>query len=778
MAMRKGLAPASWHHPPLQRVWRPLILTALYLLAWYPLDRGAQRFQTAPEVSVWYPPFALDFILLLVFGLRYWPVLLLNTPLHEFFVVPHYLPPVQLALLDLVTTAGNVGACYLLLHVLKINPRLPRLRDTALFVAVAAFGAPFVVAALQVAIFASAGIFPWADAPLRTLHSWAGIGTGIGFLTPPVLLLLTRWPDLWATPDAKPDTPPFFSPSVQPVRRGSMWRAVLEGVAECGVLLIALVIAYKSPSGDVLDFTYVLFIPLLWIAARHGFAQSALAIVIINTGAAILVRNQMVSANALALQFGLMTLTLSGLLLGASVDDRRQTSRRFAYQALHNPLTGLANRVLLGERTADALSRQRNPGLAMLLVDLDNFKTINDSLGHAIGDGVLVAVARRIADCLHPTDTVARLGGDEFAVLLAGVEEPDAEAIAARILTALHTPLAVGGHDILPRASIGIAFHRRTQDADTETLVRDADVALYRAKAFGRGGYQVFAPPMHAAVLQRFEMETDLRRALASGDSEDGEEMLLYYQPIVALDTGRIVGAEALVRWSHPQRGLLSPATFIPLAEETGLIVPLGRWILRTACEEALAWPRVTGVPPLAVHVNLSLTQVRYADAATDIKTALEETGLAADRLVLELTESVLAHDLSATRAMMQVLRASGVRFALDDFGTGFSSLSYLQQLPLDTLKIDRSFLINARDDAAITTMSLVRTVAALGRTLGLTVVAEGIETATQAAQMHALGCTLGQGYYLARPLTADAMRARIVADAPLMPPDTAAPSL
>ena len=757
MATSRGLTPAFWHTFPSHRVWRPIILTALYLLAWYPLDLAAQRFQTAPEISVWYPPFALDFVLLLVFGLRYWPVLLLNTPLHEFFVVSHHLPPLQLALFDLVTTAGNWGACYLLLHVLKINPRLRHLRDTALFVAVATFGAPLVIAALQVAIFASANLFPRMDIPLRMAHSWAGVATGTGLLAPPLLLLLRRWPQLWAVPDTKPDIPLPF------VQRGPTRRGALKGTVEGSVLILALLIAYAGPRGATLDFTYVLFIPLLWIAARNGFARTTLVILAINIGAAILVQGQSTRIGGLALQFGLMTLTLSGLLLGASVDDRRQTSNRFAYQALHDPLTGLANRTLLGERTATALTEQRAVGLAMLLIDLDNFKTINDSLGHTAGDQVLVAVARRLADCVRPTDTVARLGGDEFALLLRETGElRDAEAVAESILTALHVPLAVGGRDIRPRASIGIAFHSRAQDADTETLVRDADVALYRAKAFRRGGYQVFAPPMHATVLERFEMEADLRRAL------EGDELLLHYQPIVNLTTGRIVGAEALIRWSHPQRGMLNPATFIPMAEETGLIVPLGRWVLRTACGEAVAWPRITNTPPLAVHVNLSLSQVQYADSATDVMAALRVTGLAADRLVLELTESVLAHDLPTTRTMMQPLRASGVRFALDDFGTGFSSLSYLQQLPLDTLKIDRSFIVSEQDDA--TTTSLVRTVTALGLTLGLTVVAEGIETATQAAHMRALGCAHGQGYYLAHPLTADAIRALIVADAPLMP--------
>ena len=777
-----------------RRAWllarRPLLVTTLYLLAWYPLDLAAQQFQTAREISVWYPPFGLNVALLLVCGLRYWPLLLLNTLIHDRFVAPRPLPVPTLLVFDLITTVGSVGACGLLRRVLHIDPRLRHRRDVTLFVAVACVGAPFVVALLQVLNLALAGVTPWGQVAANTTYYWAGDATGVGLLAPALLVLLRPWPRLWATPDGEmnqardpaltedPDQdrgPAVRVGHVPAPRRWSGWRPtpweILEGLAEAGGLALALLAAYGAPRGGTLDFTYALFVPLVWIAVRHGFARAAVAVLLLNAGAALLARDQVGRTNGLAVQFGLLTLTLTGLLLGAVMGERRLLGVRLAHQALHDPLTGLANRVLLRERVAHALAR-RAASLAVLFVDLDHFKDVNDSLGHAAGDRVLVAAARRLSDCVRPADTVARLGGDEFAVLLDDAGDPRAAVeVAERILNALCAPVPVEGRTLHPSASIGITFHAPGPAAvSADTLLRDADVALYRAKE-RRGGYQVFDASMHAAVLERLELEADLRRAI----DRDAEGFVLYYQPLVALETGQITGVEALVRWRHPTRGLLHPDAFIPLAEETGLIVPLGQWVVRAACREVQGWPAPAAAALPTVGVNLSVEQVRHGGLVADVAAALREGGLAPDRLMLEITESVLAHDVAAARDTLRALRALGVQLALDDFGTGYSSLGYLREFPIDVLKMDRAFLADVGRDATGTALAGV--IVALGRTLGLVTVAEGIERADQYAQMRALGCTRGQGYYLARPLPPAEARALVAVGVPLIPsPATPSP--
>jgi len=687
--------------------------------------------------------------------------LVLNTLVHEFLVVAHPLAPLPLLVLDVVTTAANAGACWLLLQPLRIDPRLPRLRDVGWFVAVACVGAPLGVALLQVLNLAAAGLVPWPQVVERLLHYWAGDGTGVGLLAPPLLLVLRRWPRLWAAPPPDPAPPAPAAPS----RRWPTRRAVLEGVAEAVAVALALVAGYGSPRGGTLDYSYALFVPLLWIAARHGFARTAATVLALNVGVALLVRDEIGHTNGLALQFGLLTVTLSGLLLGAFMSERRLLGAHQAHQALHDPLTDLGNRTLFIERVAHALARRSRPDatLAVLFVDLDNFKAINDSRGHAVGDEILVAVGRRLAACVRPADTVARLGGDEFAVLLDDLSGlPEAGEVAARLLDALRAPVAARGTTVVVGGSVGIAFADAGAD-DTDTLLRNADVALYRAKDRGRGGYQVFDASMHAAVVARLELEADLRGAI------DREEFVLHYQPLVVLATGRIVGVEALVRWAHPTRGLLAPGAFIPLAEETGLIAPLGRWVLRAASRTVAGWPTPAGAPLPTVGVNLSVAQMQQEGVLADVAAALRETGLAPDRLMLEITESVLAGTPDMIRDTLRALRGLGVRLALDDFGTGYASLSYLRRFPLDDLKMDRSFVADLGRDATAT--ELTRVIVALGHTLGLVTVAEGIETAEQYARVRALGCARGQGYYISPPLPSEDARALVAAAVPLAPP-------
>jgi len=449
-----------------------------------------------------------------------------------------------------------------------------------------------------------------------------------------------------------------------------------------------------------------------------------------------------------------------GAVLVGMVQDvtaRKALEAELAHQAFHDPLTGLANRTLFRDRVEHALSRlgradARHERAAVLFLDLDDFKMVNDSLGHAAGDALLETVARRLLSATRGCDTVGRLGGDEFAVLLEGMaEDGDVQAVVERIYASLRVPVALDGTDVRAAASIGVAYAHGVADADK--LLRNADVAMYHAKAAGKGRHAVFEPAMHAAVLARIGLERDLRRAVSRlGQSEEGE-FFLVYQPVVELADGRIVGLEALLRWQHPTRGLVSPAHFIPAAEETGLIVPLGLWVLRTACAQLGRWKAAfpDGCMP-SVAVNLSGRQLEDDALVGDIAAVLAETGVEPERLTLEITESIVMRRTDETLDRLYALKALGVRLAIDDFGTGYSSLAYLQKFPVDVLKIDKMFVdgvARGGSDAA-----LARTIVALGEMLQLRTVAEGVEHAAQRDELAALGCHFAQGYLFARPLS------------------------
>jgi diguanylate cyclase (GGDEF)-like protein len=394
-------------------------------------------------------------------------------------------------------------------------------------------------------------------------------------------------------------------------------------------------------------------------------------------------------------------------------------------------------------------------GVAVLLLDLDDFKTVNDSLGHPAGDALLRRVAERLLAATRGCDTVARLGGDEFAVLLEGVRgDADAAVVAERVLDALAQPFVIGDADggvaeVGVGTSVGIA---RSGGGGVDALLRDADAAMYRAKQRGKRCYEVFAPALHDAARERLAVQTDLRRAL-EGDPAGGR-LWVAYQPIVGMDDGRVTGAEALVRWDHPRRGAVPPAEFVPIAEQTGLVVPLGRFVLADACRVGAAWAAAGSRARVAV--NLSGRQLPTAVA--DVAAALAASGLDPDRLTLEVTESTLLGDTDAVHDTLQALKGMGVGLAIDDFGTGYSSLSYLQRFPIDVLKIDKSFV----DRVAGTGRgaALARTIVALGDSLGMLTVAEGVEGEAQRAQLLALGCRLGQGYLFARPMPAGAAAA------------------
>jgi diguanylate cyclase (GGDEF)-like protein len=433
------------------------------------------------------------------------------------------------------------------------------------------------------------------------------------------------------------------------------------------------------------------------------------------------------------------------------ITERKQAEERLQHQANHDLLTDLPNRHLFLDRLGQSLGRtRRRPGrkVALLFVDLDNFKVVNDSLGHEVGDLLLVRMGERLRRCLRPEDTLARFGGDEFAMLLENIQSPeDAVRVAERIIDELRNPFLFEGRELVLRASVGIALGRGGSKTPGE-LLKDADTAMYRAKEDGVG-YRLFEPNMYEQALRRLKVENDMRRAI------EVEEFVVHYQPIVDLWTGEAWGGEALVRWDHPEAGLLNPSQFVPVAEETGLIVPLGEWVLDEACRQAVGWQqrRQDGAPPV-VCVNLSARQLRRQDLAETVEGVLRRTGLEGCCLCLDVTETVYITVLEGNTAILAELKRMGVRISVDDFGMGYSSLSYLKRLPADTLKIDKSFVAGLGED--VRDMAIVRMVIGLAHTLGMKIIAEGVESEEQAEQLRQMGCDLGQGYHFAEPLPAE----------------------
>jgi diguanylate cyclase (GGDEF)-like protein len=434
------------------------------------------------------------------------------------------------------------------------------------------------------------------------------------------------------------------------------------------------------------------------------------------------------------------------------ITERRRNEARIAHMAHHDALTGIPNRVLFQERLQEALDRgRRGERFALLYLDLDRLKAVNDTLGHPVGDALLQAVSARLQLELRQTDTVARLGGDEFAVLQIAADQPrHATVLAQRLIDSLGAPYLVGGHQVNVGVSIGIAM-TAGEDEDATILLKNADLALYRAKADGRGTWRFFEPEMDAHMQARRLLELDLRRAV------EAEQFEVYYQPVLDLNTRRLTGFEALVRWHHPERGLVSPVEFIRFAEEIGLIGPIGEWVLLRACEEAAGWP-----DGIKLAVNVSAVQFRRGPALIDIiARTLRATGLPAFRLELEVTETAMLHDTEDTLAMLHLIRDLGVAIAMDDFGTGFSSLSHLRRFPFDRVKIDQSFvrgLTESESDCA----AIVRAIITLCASLGIAVTAEGVETEAQSAWLVAEGSVEAQGYLFSRPIPAEAISALI----------------
>ena len=431
------------------------------------------------------------------------------------------------------------------------------------------------------------------------------------------------------------------------------------------------------------------------------------------------------------------------------ITQRKQVEEQLIHDALHDALTGLPNRTLFMDRVELALQRAKRRKdylFAVLFIDLDRFKIVNDSLGHAVGDQLLSAIAHLLKQCLRPMDTIARLGGDEFTILLDELNDvTDATRIASRLQATLTSPFQLESYTVFTSASIGIALSS-TGYKQAADLLRDADIAMYRAKEQGKARYAIFDQVMYEQTLELLQLESDLRLAL------ERQEFCLHYQPIISLVSGRLTGFEALVRWRHPQQGFISPAKFIPVAEDTGLIVSLGEWVLREACRQMHAWQvQFPTASPLKISVNLAGKQIREPNLINQIERILAETGLDGNSLKLELTESMLMDDVQETINTLLQIQAMNIQLSIDDFGTGYSSFSYLHQFPINTLKIDRSFVSQMNSDKE--KLEIVQTINTLAHTLGMDVIAEGVETAEQSAQLRTLGCEFGQGYFFSKPL-------------------------
>jgi diguanylate cyclase (GGDEF)-like protein/PAS domain S-box-containing protein len=443
-------------------------------------------------------------------------------------------------------------------------------------------------------------------------------------------------------------------------------------------------------------------------------------------------------------------------MIGVSTDisERKALEAELERRASHDPLTGLPNRHTLVDRLGQALLRTKRGKegrkVGVLFMDLDGFKTINDSLGHEAGDRLLVTVAERLRKRLRPEDVLARFGGDEFAVLLEEVADAsETIRVAQRIAESLREPFTVNDHQVNLSTSVGIALGSAHTKDDPEGMLRNADAAMYKAKEQGLGCYAVFDPAMQTRAQERLELEAELRRALEQG------EFVLYYQPEVSLYNGSMVGLEALLRWQHPERGLLKPSAFVPLAEETDVIAPIGRWVLEEACRQAKRWEEEHPLAsPITMEVNLSSKQLRRRELARTVEEALTRAGVEAHTLALDITETVLIGASEHNAQALEALKKMGIRLSLDDFGTGYSSLSYLKRLPVDRVKVDRSFVKGLGGNATDT--AVVRMIIELCHTLGVEVLAEGVETSEQAALLKDMGCDVGQGYYFARPLRSE----------------------
>jgi diguanylate cyclase (GGDEF)-like protein len=688
------------------------------------------------QVTPIWPPTGIALVALLLFGPRLWPGVTLGALLVNAPIGPSTLAAAGIAVGN---TLAPVFAVVLLRRV-DFRKELERLRDVVAIVFLGALLGMVVSATVGATILMLSGAVHPESFVSTWLVWWAGDAMGVLVFAP--FLLTLRGPNVHLD---------------RPWRRRAEAVALLAGTATIAHIVI----------GSHLKIEFLVFPALgltAWRLGQRGAATAALLTSGIAIWAAVnslgIFAGQGLSEKMLTLQVFNASVALLSFVLAAvrserleHVAERERTQDELVRQALHDPLTGLANRTLFMDRLTQALARSnRHPGtLAVMFLDLDRFKLINDSLGHSIGDHVLMCMAERLREVLRIEDTASRFGGDEFVVLCEDVKsEEDAILIADRIALAMAQPMSMEAGSVVVTTSIGIAV--ANAEADTaEDLVRNADSALYRAKERGRARYELFDHRLRTRAVKRLTIENELRRAIDLG------ELRVYYQPLVVLDEQRVVALEALARWAHPQRGLLGPAEFIPVAEETGLIVPIGAWVLEEVCRQWGRWQEASDrAEPLTVAVNLSTHQLARPQFEDVVEGILTKTGMAPANLSLEITESVLMETSPAIHATVRALRDLGVRFAIDDFGTGYSSLVYLKAIEVDTLKVDRSFVDGLGHHHGDT--EIVNAIVNLAHSLRLTAVAEGVETREQLEYLQLVGCDIAQGYYFARPAPAKAL--------------------
>jgi len=736
----------------LPRPARVLLVFVGYLLLSVGLDAIAAHYTVADGVSLWFAPAALDVTLLMLLGLRWTPALVVAHLLQDLLISQFRFAVWQIAVLALITAASYGGAVAVLRR-LHVDRRLGTLRDVVWLGVLTCLAAPLPVAVVQAVFLSGAGTVPLRQLAVAVVGFWAGSATGIGMLTPVLLIGARQLPEL--RPDGlhtqaqHPAPAPERSPEL-PLQHPGARLSKRERFGQVLLLAVAVWAAYANGGGS-LDFSYVVYVPLIWIALRGGFVPSAVAVLAANIGAVALNGGQVPGEGGFALQFGLVTLTLLGVLLGAAVSQRSTDAEAHRQAALSDPLTGLGNRALLAERLAQVLER-RSPA-ALLFLDLDRFKQVNDGLGHAAGDAVLLEVSRRLREATRAGDTVARLGGDEFAVLLQQVTAAaEVEATAARVLASVGRPVPVAGTSAHVTVSVGSASlggrydgaDDGTEPADSaEQALQQADIALHQAKALGRDRYATYHPAMSVQAEHAQARETALSQALATGQG-----ISVVYQPVLSLPERRVVAAEALARWTLPDGTAIAATELVSVAEQSGLIRELGRTVLTLACRDAVDW-QLTGA---RLAINVSPFDLRDASYAGDLLAVLAGCGLPPERLELEITESYWVHDDEATAANTATLAAAGVRLVLDDFGTGYSSLRHLTQVPVSGVKIDRSFVAASPTDAQ--SAAVLRAVASMAGELGLEVTAEGVETDQQLAHLLDLGgCHRAQGFLLGRPV-------------------------
>ena len=722
-----------------RRLQYPLAVV-LVAVAYYVAARGALALGVLPgNIAPVWPATGIAVGALVLGGRRLWPGVFLGEVLANAGHVP-WVSVFGMAAGDAFEAAAGAWLLTGLCRLRSLNRVADVGHFTGLAGVTAALGATAGVASLRLG-----GVVPWSGAAHSWLNWWAGDLLGC-LVVLPLALTSTHRP-------------------VRP-RLGEV-ELVLVGAAA------AVALALFSAGANA---PYLLLAVGAWAAVRLtprqaaviAAATSAVAVIRTATGDGPFVRSD-ATQSLLVLDAFIVVLAVTGLVIAAAVRERdlvrsdlESTNRdltarerqqlhdlvesqaQLAYQALHDSLTGLPNRLLLAHCLAQALEHHR--GVAVLFVDLDRFKIVNDSQGHAAGDLLLVAAAARLRAAVRRQDTVARFGGDEFVIICEDVTPTYyAKLLAGRISQAFREPFVVEGQEVFLSVSVGVAVAGR--DDSYEELLRDADAAMYRAKESGRSRFVIFDERMRTEAAARLEIESSLHRAIERG------ELQLNYQPVIEIATGRIDGVEALVRWEHPQQGLLKPSSFIPLAEETGLIVPVGAWVLHEALRQWSVWRRYSDGEPRTLAVNLSARQLRDPNLAATVRQALARYGVSPWELCLELTESSFMEDVESHGRTLAELRAFGVQLAIDDFGTGYSSLTYLQRFPVTILKIDRSFVRGLGRDAS--DEAIVESVIHLAHALGLRVVAEGVETPDQLAALHRLGCDVAQGYYLGRPVPA-----------------------